>query len=328
MTPMGRRMAPLSSIRVLDLSTLLPGPLATRLLADAGADVVKIERPGGEDLKRYAPLVDGVSILWRWLNRGKRIVELDLKTAAGLEAAEAMIAEADVLIEQFRPGVMGRLGLDPAALRDRFPDLVICSITGYGQDSQDAGHDLNYQAEAGLLGRLATPGLPATLTADIAGGAYPAVINILLALRRKEQGGGGCHLDIAMTANLAPFLLWPLAELAAGKAEPAPSTLALDGGSPRYGLYRTADGGWLAVAALEDGFWQRLTEALGLPLDADRAAVAAVLRSRPLEAWLAELGPLDVCVTALATVTDALARGRIVADGDGPRLPIDPALCG
>ncbi|MEO1091433.1 MAG: CaiB/BaiF CoA-transferase family protein [Pseudomonadota bacterium] len=317
---------PLDGVRIVDLSTLLPGPLATRLLAEAGAEVVKVERPGGEDLRHLPPLVDGVSLLWTWLNRGKRIVELDLKTSSGHAAVLELVAGADVVVEQFRPGVMARLDLAPDVLLSRFPKLVLCSITGFGQGDLTAGHDLTYQAESGVLGRLGQPAIPATLTADIAGGSWPAVINILLALRRVERGGPGAHLDMSMTTNLAPFLLFPLAEQAARGRWPEAGSLVLEGASPRYGLYRCADGEWLAVAALEDRFWNRLTAALDVPPTIDGDRLAARLAIEPLATWVGLLGPLDVCVAPLRTVEQAVAAGRVAADAEGPAMPLAAAL--
>ncbi len=319
-------MRPLEGVRVVDLTTLLPGPLATRLLADAGAEVVKIERPGGEAMRRVPPMAEGVSVLWSWLNRGKRIVELDLKSAAGRAAALALVADAQVLVEQFRPGVLARLGLDPATLRRRCADLVVCSITGYGQENGEAGHDLDYQARAGLLGRIPGGAMPAALTADIAGGSWPAVINILLALRRAERGGGGAHLDIAMTANVAPFLLFALAEHRAHGTAPAPGSLVTEGGAARYGLYACADGRLLAVAAFEEVFWRRFTRAIDLPTNADRSAVAGRLAERPAAAWAALLEPLDCCVTPVVDLEAALAAGWIAVDAAGPAMPLAPAL--
>ncbi len=317
---------PLEGVRIVDLTTLLPGPLATRLFADAGAEVVKIERPGGEDMKRYPPFRDGVSLHWTWLNVGKRIVELDLKDPAGLAEAMELISGAAVVVEQFRPGVMARLGLGPADLLERFPNLVVCSITGYGQTSLEPGHDLNYQARAGLLNRAATPHVPTALIADVAGGTYPAVVNILLALRRAEQGGGGCHLDISMTGSLTPFLLWPLAMLEADGVEPPGGKLMLEGASPRYGLYPCADGELLAVAALEDAFWRRFTSALDLTVDASREAVAGRLAEAPLAQWWERLRPLDCCVCPLSSVETALAQGVLQVDARGPGLPLAPQL--
>ncbi len=187
-------MPPLADVTVVDLSTLLPGPLATRILATTGARVIKIERPGGEEMRRMPPRSDGRSLVYEMLNAGKEILELDLKAPADSERLELRLASADVLVEQFRPGVMARLGLDPAALLERYPKPVICSITGYGRSgplAQTAGHDLDYLAETGLLALAQTtaeglPALPPVLLGDIAGGAYPAVMAILLALLERR----------------------------------------------------------------------------------------------------------------------------------------------
>src|SRR5258708_18834096 len=247
---------PLTGIKVLDFTTLLPGPLATLILAEAGADVVKIERPDeGDAMRSYAPVEDGQSLSFALLNRGKRSLALDLKAAPDLEILTPLIAEADVLVEQFRPGVMQRLGLGYAALRSRNQRLIYCSITGHGQDgpkSASAGHDLTYMAESGILGLAAdatgAPPVPPVLAADIAGGSYPAVINILLALRRRDQTGEGCHIDIAMAEQVLTFGFPALAELWLGGQGPTPGGGLLTGGSPRYRAYPTAGGRYLAVA--------------------------------------------------------------------------------
>jgi alpha-methylacyl-CoA racemase len=205
-------MQPLAGIKVIDFSTLLPGPLASLILAEAGAAVVKVERQGdGDELRGYEPRFGAASVGFALLNRGKRSVALDLKANGARERLLPLLRAADVLIEQFRPGVMDRLGLGYAALATINPRLIYCSITGYGQQgpkAQMAGHDLNYLAETGLLhfaaGADGAPVVPPTLIADIAGGSYPAVLNILLALRARDASGRGCHLDIAMTDHLFP----------------------------------------------------------------------------------------------------------------------------
>ena len=202
-------MLPLSGIRVLDFSTLLPGPMATLLLAEAGADVIKVERPAGEELRSYEPRFADTSVSFAMLNRGKKSVAIDLKQAGAVDRLRPLIESADVVVEQFRPGVMDRLGLGYDSLRVVNPRLIYCAITGYGQSglkSQVAAHDLNYQADSGLLsisaGSDGAPVVPSALIADIAGGAYPAVINILLALRRRDATGEGCKIDVAMTDGL------------------------------------------------------------------------------------------------------------------------------
>jgi hypothetical protein len=212
-------MRPLADLLVLDFSTLLPGPMATLLLAEAGAEVVKIERPGtGEEMRTYHPRWGRNSANFALLNRGKTSLALDLKVAADRAHLDRLIDRADILVEQFRPRVMARLGLDAATLAKRNPRLIYCSITGYGQSGPKrdlAAHDLNYIADAGLLalscGPAETPVIPPALIADIAGGAYPAVMNILLALRERETTGLGCYLDVAMADNLFPFMYWAMA---------------------------------------------------------------------------------------------------------------------
>ena len=192
-------MQPLSGLLVLDFTTLLPGPLATLLLAEAGAEVIKIERPGGEDMRHYEPRFDGESAMFALLNRGKKSLVLDLKRDADRAKLKPLLDRADMLVEQFRPGVMARLGLGYEAVRAINPKLIYCSITGYGQTGPragEAGHDLNYIGYTGLLalnpGPPDRPVVPPALIADIAGGTLPAVMNILLALRQRDQTGQGC----------------------------------------------------------------------------------------------------------------------------------------
>jgi alpha-methylacyl-CoA racemase len=193
-------MQPLAGIKVVDFSALLPGPLASLILAAAGAEVVKIERPGGDELRGYEPRFGAAGAGFALLNRGKRSIAIDLKENDARARLLPLLRSADVLIEQFRPGVMERLGLGHAALAAVNPRLIYCSITGYGQSgpkAQAAAHDLNYLAETGLLhlaaGADGAPVVPPALIADIAGGSYPAVLNILLALRERDASGRGCH---------------------------------------------------------------------------------------------------------------------------------------
>ena len=260
---------PLTGVRVLDFSSLVPGPLASLILADAGADVVKVERPGtGDDMRALAP--DDFANL----NRGKRSIMVDLKDQTATAVLEPMIAEADVLIEQFRPGVMERLGLGYERARALNKRLVYCSITGYGQTgplATKAGHDLNYLVDAGLLASArradsdGAPHLPPTFIADIGGGTYPALVNILLALRAVESTGCGAHLDIAMTENLFMWHWWIRAQVDVSGSSGEPGTVHPAGGSPRYALYAAADGAVVAVAALEERFWLQLCEILCVP---------------------------------------------------------------
>ncbi|HEV7258463.1 MAG TPA: CaiB/BaiF CoA-transferase family protein [Bosea sp. (in: a-proteobacteria)] len=324
-------MLPLDDLTVLDFSTLLPGPLASLFLAEAGARVIRIERPGGEEMRRFPPRFGETSAPYAVLNRGKASVEIDLKTQNALARLTPLIAQADILIEQFRPGVMERLGFGYAALSRINPRLIYCSISGYGQSgprSAEAGHDINYQAVGGLLGqslkRGETPPLPPPLVADVAGGTMPAVLNVLLALRQRERSGRGCHLDIAMADAMPTFAWYGLAQGQAAGRYPEGGEGLLTGGSPRYGLYATADGWFLAVGALEPKFWEAFCEAIGLEEalrddrrnpESTRTAITRLIAARPAPHWRELLEPRDCCCTVVRTLEEALADPHMTARG-------------
>ncbi len=346
-------MAPLDGLLVLDFSTLLPGPLASLMLAEAGAEIIKIERPGGGDeMRGYEPKIDGSSANFHILNRRKRSLVMDLKAPDARKRLEPLIERADILIEQFRPGVMAGFGLDYAAIHAINPRIIYCSITGWGQTgpkSRTAGHDLNYMAETGLLGLTAgadgAPVLPPILAADIAGGAMPAVINILLALRERDRTGLGSALDIAMADSLFTFAYWGLADGFTGNW-PGRGDSLVTGGSPRYNIYRTRDGRYLAVAPLEERFWNRFCEIICLdsaarcadaPASVAIAAVADRIASRTAAEWDAAFAGHDVCCSVVVSLESACAdphphaRGvlnRVMASSDSPvpvlPLPIAP----
>jgi len=341
-------MQPLSGIVVLDFTTLLPGPLATLMLAEAGAEVIKIERPGGEDMRHYEPRFDGESAMFAQLNRGKKSLVLDLKSAQARDKLMPLIERADVLVEQFRPGVMARLNLGYDAVKAINPKLVYCSITGYGQSGPragEAGHDLNYIGNTGLLalnpGPADRPVVPPALIADIAGGTLPAVTNILLALRQRDRTGEGCHLDIAMTDAMFTFASHALATGHATGTFPGMGGARLTGGSPRYQLYPTKDGPLVCCAALEQRFWEPFTAAIGLSRDmiddsrnpaATKAAVAAIIAGRAAEEWRPVFAAADCCVTIMATLEQALRDPHFVERGlfahkvAGPSGATMPAL--
>jgi alpha-methylacyl-CoA racemase len=316
---------PLEGLTVLDFSTLLPGPLATLMLAEAGAEVIKVEKPGGDDMRRFPPAYGTGSAPYAVLNGSKKSVVIDLKTEEGRTRLEPLLRRADILVEQFRPGVMERLGLGIEAVRKINPRIIYCSLSGYGQQgprAQEAGHDVNYQAVTGLLSL--SPAMPAALVADIAGGAMPAVINILLALRHRELTGEGIHLDVAMADAMFTFSWLALAEAHAIGRYPGPGQTMLAGGSPRYGLYETADAQFLAVGALEQKFWDRLCDAIALPAalrddrcdpQATRDAVAAIIRERDAPTWRARLEPLDCCCTIMVSLEEACADEHFQARG-------------
>jgi alpha-methylacyl-CoA racemase len=299
--------------------------MASLMLQREGASVIKIERPGGEEMRGFPPQRHGRSALYDYLNKGKHIVEIDLKSTVGQADALRHARDADILIEQFRPGVMARLGLGYDALHEINPRLVYASITGFGQSgprAQEAGHDITYQARAGLISLAldAATALPPPLMADIAGGAMQAVTQILLGLRMMERTGKGAHLDIAMTGGLAPFLWHQLAEIEAGLAPSGGGEGLLTGGSPRYRLYRTLDGRHLAVGAIEEKFWAVFCERIGLgdtlrgraaPADAAIAAVASLVAAKPADHWRAVLDSADCCCAIVASVEEAIAAGDL-----------------
>jgi alpha-methylacyl-CoA racemase len=315
-------MLPLDGIRVLDFSTLLPGPLASLILAEAGAEVVKVERPGGEDLRRYAPFVEATSVNFALLNRGKSCMEIDLRAEGAARRLLDLAPTVDIILEQFRPGVMARLGLGFEQWRAANPKIIYCAITGYGQSgplASVAGHDLNFQARTGLLaqciGSDGMPGMPALQAGDIGGGSWPAVVNILLALRRRDRTGEGCFLDVAMAENLLTFLFWGLAAGHATGQWPRAGGELFTGGSARYRIYATSDGRHLAVAPLEDKFWSAFCEVIALPAryrddakdpSATAAAVAERLAAQPAEHWEALFDKADCCVNVVRTLEEAV----------------------
>ncbi len=336
----------LSGLRILDFSTLLPGPMATLFLAEAGAEVIKIEKPsGGDEMRGYQPRWGEDSANFNVLNRGKKSIALDLKSEEGRAKLMPLIESADIIVEQFRPGVMARLGLSYDDVRAIRPDIIYCSISGYGQSgprAQRAGHDLNYQGDAGLLslsyGTPQAPVVPAALIADIAGGAYPALVNLLMALRQRDQTGEGAYIDIAMAETIFPFLYSAMALGQVSGSYPGNGDSQTTGASPRYRLYPTSDGRILAAAPLEQKFWERFCGAIGLDPalqddardpDATRDAVAAIIASRPATEWEPVFDKADCCCSIVQTVEEAMqsehyrARGlfdHALVNADGERI--------
>jgi crotonobetainyl-CoA:carnitine CoA-transferase CaiB-like acyl-CoA transferase len=337
----GAADAPLTGVRVLDLTRLLPGPLATRHLAELGADVLKIEGPAeqGQD--------DGTREMWRTredvregrpalpfreLNRGKRLARLDLRSADGAAALRELVCGADVLIEGFRPGVMDKLGLGWSTLSELNPKLVMCAITGYGQHgpwAHRAGHDINYIAMAGVLQQIATAdgelAVPNFQIGDLMGGTQAAVSGMLAALLAAQRTGRGRFVDVSMAHEvLRHHVLAGCALLATGQS-PAPGRDLLSGGAPCYGVYRTADGRHLAVGALELKFWQALCAAIERPQWADqhwslglavgsgasmalREALARVFAGATMQDWVSRLEAVDACVTPVLRLEESWAH--------------------
>jgi alpha-methylacyl-CoA racemase len=315
----------LAGIRVLDLSRLLPGPFLTMVLADLGADVVKIEDPKlGDYMRQFPPAKGGMAGRFLAVNRGKRSMVIDLKTTAGRGALLRMAAKADVVVESFRPGVMDKLGVGYAQLAAANPGIVLCSISGFGQTGpyvDRAGHDIGYLAIAGVLamGGIAhgAPLMPGVQIADLAGGALWGATAILAALVGRHRTGAGAHLDISMTEGALALTAGELGNLDCG-ARPTRGVETLNGGLACYSIYRTADDRYLAVGALEPKFWIALNQAVGRPpavseliagpeaQAAIKAELAAIFATKPAAEWQTILAAHDCCVEVV-TELDELA---------------------
>jgi alpha-methylacyl-CoA racemase len=339
---------PLSGLKVLDFSTLLPGPYATQLLADMGADVLRIEASNRPDLlKMMPPMVGKVSAAHATINRNKKSLAIDLKHPEAKSIIHALVKEYDIVVEQFRPGVMTRLGFGYEALCEINPSIIYCSITGYGQTGplkDRAGHDINYLALSGLAsysGRKETgPVLSATQIADIAGGSHHAVMAILAAQIQRSSTGQGQHLDISMSdAALALNTMFGAGALAGGK-DPKLGEEMLNGGL-FYDYYETADGKYLSIGSLEPNFASAMLLALGLSDElskiadqrpetqsALRAAIAAKLKAQTQAHWIEVFAALDACVEPVLSIQEAaqhphfVERGMITdaLDRDGNRV--------
>ncbi len=325
---------PLASLKVLDFSTLLPGPFATMVLADLGADVVRVEAPHRPDLMRLTPPFDGdVSAGHAVVNRSKRSLTLDLKHPEAAGVVRRLAQVYDVVVEGFRPGVMDRLGVGYAALSARHPRLIYVSLTGYGQTgpyAQRAGHDLNYLALSGVLshtGRATTgPSPPGLQVADVGGGAMGALVGLLTAVVHRQQTGRGQHVDLSiLDATIALNAFQASRYLAAGEL-PGYETDPLGGGS-FYDVYRTRDGRYLAVGSLEPKFWTGFCEAIGRPDLVDlgfavwdrqaqqrvKAEIREVLGTRTLAAWQEVFAERDVCVEPVLTLAEMAAHPQVEA---------------
>lgn len=318
---------PLSGIRVLDLTRLLPGPACTRMLADWGAEVVKIEPPEGDYANRLGLPVDApaeqISPLYSLVNRGKTVERLDLKSDAGRAHLLWHVAESDVLVEGFRPGVMNRLGLGFNTLIKKKSTLVYCAVTGYGSASpwaHRAGHDINYLAMSGVLDQIGERGRPPSISnwqiADLAGGALAAAARVCAALVQAKTTGVGSFVDVSMTHEVAGLNIIAEHALALDAVKPRGEDW-LTGGWPCYTVYRTADERFVAVGALEKKFWHVLCDAVDKPYlkalgNAEGIAAMRVKKEladyfavRTLEYWTKFFDALDCCVTPVLTLAEA-----------------------
>lgn len=335
MTDPAHRSPPLQGIRILDLTRLLPGPLATQHLADYGAEVIKVEDTGAGDYARTMGAMGGDnSYFYQLVNRNKKSLRLDLKHPEGKALLLRLAKEADALVEGFRPGVMDKLGLGYATLAAVNPRLVYCSISGYGQTgpyAQRAGHDINYIGYAGVLEQIGraggAPALSNLQIGDLLGGTMAAAFGVLVALVDARATGQGRYVDVAMTDAVLAHAVFPLAEvLANGRVRPRGEDL-LTGGVPCYGVYETADGRHMAVGALEEKFWHLVCDTLGRPdlkqghlASGEEGArvrdtLAAIFRSRPQAEWVALFDGVDCCVTPVLRLDESLADEQVIARG-------------
>jgi alpha-methylacyl-CoA racemase len=317
----------LAGVRVLDLSTVGPGSRCSAMLADYGADVVKVARPAG---------AGGTEPPWfaYGAGRGTRILRLDLKDDAGRATFLELAADAQVVIESYRPGVAERLGIGYRDVRAVNAGIVYASLTGYGQDGPYAGwagHDLNYLAMGGFLatqGRRGDggPALPGATVADSAGGGMHAALSIVAALHHGQRTGEGVHLDVAATDGVLSLMSLHLDEHLATGVEPAPGSGLLTGRYACYDVYEAADGRWLAVGAIEGKFFANLCRLLGRPelagwqYDEDRqdelrAALATAFAARPRDDWVVMLAGADTCVTPVLAVSEVVRDPHLIGRG-------------
>jgi alpha-methylacyl-CoA racemase len=320
----------LDGITVLDLASVGPAARASRWLADYGASVVKVGPVPAQSGVQIAPPFHAYSA-----HRGLRRVQLDLKADGGRSAFLTLAARADVVIESFRPGVVDRLGIGYAAVASVNPRLVYCSTSGFGQDgphAQWAGHDLNYLGVSGFLdcsgrGADGRPPIPGATVADSAGGGMHAVMAILAALVRRASTGAGAYLDVSVAEGMLSLMALSVDDHLATGAPQGPGQGLLTGRYACYGIYGTADGRWLTVAAIEPRFWANLCTAVGLPhwagsqtddavQDEIRASLEAVFRTRTRDEWVSVLAPADTCVAPVLGVDEVASDAQYVARGD------------
>jgi crotonobetainyl-CoA:carnitine CoA-transferase CaiB-like acyl-CoA transferase len=326
---------PLAGVRVLDLSRLIPGPFCTLILSDLGASVDKLEDPHvGDYLRIFPPQKNGLSGRFNALNRDKRSLCLDLKKPEGRDTLLRLAERYDVVVESFRPGVMDRLGVGWAALAARNPRLVVCSISGYGQTGplrEKAGHDLNYVGLGGVLGLAgpvdAPPPVPPIQLADKAGGGLWGAVGILSALYAVAKSGRGRHLDVSMCEGALSFVLADLGNYDADGVPPRRGGELLNGAAACYGVYRTKDGRFLTVGALEPKFWLAFNAAIGRKTDPSellappaeqeriRGEIAALLAARTRDEWEAVFAETDACVEPLLAPEELARHPQHVARG-------------
>lgn len=337
-------MSALKGLRVLDLTLTLPGPYCTQILADHGAEVIKIENPEGGDWFRHEkPALKGIGIRFLNLNRNKKSLTLNLKSPAGREIFLTLAKTAQVIVEGFRPGVVDRLGIGYAHIKEINPKIIYCSISGYGQDGPYrlmAGHDINYMGYSGILDLCGQaeglPVLPAIPIADYAAGGLMAAIGILMALWALQREGKGQFVDISMLDGLISFQHAPLAEYLSNSQIPERGKFWLAGNIPCYSIYETKDGKFITLGPLEPHFWANLCRALGRDdlISQQRAEgdkkeeifnfLKETFRQKTREEWLNLYKSQDICLGPVnnlkETLEDPQVKSRqIIIDVDHPQ---------
>ncbi len=316
---------PLHDMKILDFTYLLPGPYGSMMLADLGADIIKVENPHNPDMLRMLPpIVDEISAVYAHINRGKKSLALDLKASQAKDIIYTLVKEYDIVIEQFRPGVLEKLGFGYEDLKNINQGIIYCSLTGYGHTgsfASRAGHDINYMALSGVesfSGKKSTgPSLHGIQIADIASGAKNMIIGILAAYIKRQKTGNGDYLDISITDGVFAMSTFTTAAYLEGYPLPMPETLILNGGSI-YDYYMTADGRFLSVGPIEPKFFQSFCNAIGYidmattmdfsfeTVQKHKRNIAVIIASKPLSYWIDVFSALDACVEPVRTLDEAI----------------------
>lgn len=335
-------MGALDGYKVLDFTTLLPGPYATMTLADLGAEVLKVSSKDKYDLVvNWPPVIEGTQVTGAqaWLGRGKKTIHLNLKKPEAVEAVKKLVMDYDIIVEQFRPGVMKKLGLSYEQLREVNPRIIYCSITGYGQNgplAMRAGHDINYMARSGIAAsagrKQGGPSLYNFQIADVAGGSMNAVTSILAAIIYRERTGKGQYIDVSMQDSIVPFNSMDGASLFAGGNVPARESGLLNGGGI-YDFYETSDSGYMSVGALEPKFWAALCDGVGHPewrdgtiLRTDTPMVknelTRIFRTKTRAEWTQIFSELDACVEPVMDLNEVAQDEHLKSRGMWPSVEI------
>lgn len=318
----------LEGIRVLDLSRMLPGPYCSMMLADLGAEVIKVEEPSGDPTRRSPPIIDGHSSPFAQINRNKKSIAIDLKQAEGRDIFLKLASTADCVLEQFRPGVVDRLGINYAAVAEVNPRIVYCSLTGFGQDGphrERSGHDLNYLALSGVLGlttdERGKPAIPGVQVADLAGGMI-AGFAILAALLARERTGRGQYVDVSMFDVMLSMLPIPAAHHFAGATIPVGGKYVLTGAYPFYNVYETSDGKFMTLGALEPKFWVNFCRKVeredltarqfdsGAQRDNLFEEMRAMFKSRTQAEWVELMLDADCCCEPVLSMSEAFEHAQ------------------